>query len=156
MKESIKNKKKLNTKKLIDNKGLNPTNKFFEYRETEKQKLNQAKNSKKNLYIKKIEPIKVKLTSLNKRHNSKEKRNIILKSNTLTENNNNFNNSLYLSPTHALYSEKGKNILNRLIQKNYTESRNDTTDIKLNRNCTTPYRRIIINMGKIYLLQQVS
>ena len=145
MKESIKNKKKLNTKKLIDNKGLNPTNKFFEYRETEKQKLNQAKNSKKNLYIKKIEPIKVKLTSLNKRHNSKEKRNIILKSNTLTENNNNFNNSLYLSPTHALYSEKGKNILNRLIQKNHTESRNDTTDIKLNRNCTTPYRRILNN-----------
>ena len=38
MKESIKNKKKLNTKKLIDNKGLNPINKFFEYRETEKQK----------------------------------------------------------------------------------------------------------------------
>ena len=37
MKESIKNKKKLNTKKLIDNKGLNPTNKFFEYRETEKR-----------------------------------------------------------------------------------------------------------------------
>ena len=145
MKESLKNRKKLNTKNLIDKKGLNQTHKFFELKEAEKQKSNQIKNSQKNLYIKKLEPIKVKLTPLNKRHNSKEKRDIIKKSNTLTENNHDFNKSLYLSPTNALYSEKGNNILNRLIQKNYSESRNDLKDNKLERNCTTPYRRILNN-----------
>jgi len=144
MKESLKNRKKLNTKNLIDKKGLNQTHKFFELKEAEKQKSNQIKNSQKNLYIKKLEPIKVKLTPLNKRHNSKEKRDIIKKSNTLTENNHDFNKSLYLSPTNALYSEKGNNIFNRLIQKNYSESRNDLKDNKLERNCTTPYRRILM------------
>ena len=61
MKESIKNKKKLNTKKLIDHKGLNPTNKFFEHRETEKQKSNQAKNSKKKFIYKKNRTNKSKI-----------------------------------------------------------------------------------------------
>ena len=145
MKERLKNNRLFINKANITKKEVKLGTKLIDYKDlVEKQKSKQNKNSKK-LLTKKLEPIKVRLTPFNKRHNPNEKKNDIQKSNTLTENNKDFAKNLYLSPIHDSNSEKERNINNKCIKKNYTESRNDLKEIKLNRNCTTPYRRILNN-----------
>ena len=145
MKERLKNNRLFINKANIAKKEVKLGTKLIDYKDlVEKQKSKQNKNSKK-LLTKKLEPIKVRLTPFNKRHNPNEKKNDIQKSNTLTENNKDFAKNLYLSPIHDSNSEKERNINNKCIKKNYTESRNDLKEIKLNRNCTTPYRRILNN-----------
>ena len=142
MKERIKNNKLLANKNKISKKAPN----FIIYKEEiEKPKLKQNKISIKKQLTTQLEPIKVRLTPFNKRHNSKERKNNIHKANTMTENNLDFKKNLYLSPTHGSNAEKDNCSLNKNSKKNNTESRNDTKETKLNRNCTTPYRKIINN-----------
>jgi len=145
MKERTKNSKSMSNKNKIPKKEIELVHKFINYKEIEKIKSKQNKISSKKLLNNKFAPIKVRLTPLNKRHNSKGKKNNIQKSNTLTENNFNFNKSLYLSPSHRLNTETDNCIPNKLSKKNYSETRNDIKEIKLNRNCTTPYKRILNN-----------
>jgi len=144
MKQSSKNTRQMNNRTKIAQKEIKSLQEFINYRELEKPKPKQIKISSKKQTTNKLEPIKVRLTPLNKRHNSKEiKNNDIQKSHTLTENNNTFNKALYLSPNHGLNYEKDNFLSNKITKKTYTESRNDIKEIKLKRNCTTPYRRIL-------------
>ena len=144
MKQRSKNTRQMNNRTKIAQKEIKSLQEFINYRELEKPKTKQIKISSKKQTTNKLEPIKVRLTPLNKRHNSKEiKNNDIQKSHTLTENNNTFNKALYLSPNHGLNYEKDNFLSNKITKKTYTESRNDIKEIKLKRNCTTPYRRIL-------------
>jgi len=146
MKPRVKNSRPMNNRNKIAKKEIKSLHEFINYKELEKPKPKQIKISSKKLPPNKLEPIKVRLTPLNQRHNSKEIKNkAIQKSHTLTENNNTFNKSLYLSPNHGMHFEKEKCLSNKVTKKTYTESRNDIKEIKINRNCTTPYRRILNN-----------
>ena len=130
-------------KNKLTKKEIKPINQIFSYKKNEKSKNKKDKSLKNKILTDKFEPIKVRLTPFNKRHNSKIKKNNIPELNSLNEKNNSFNKSLYLSPIHALKPEK--NNINKFNKRNYTESRNNIKEIKLNRNCTTPYRRILNN-----------
>ena len=130
-------------KNKLTKKEIKPINQIISYKKNEKSKNKKDKSLKNKILTDKFEPIKVRLTSFNKRHNSKIKKNNIPELNSLNEKNNSFNKSLYLSPIHALKPEK--NNINKFNKRNYTESRNNIKEIKLNRNCTTPYRRILNN-----------
>ena len=146
MKERIKNHKLTIDKNKLSKKGIKSINQIFSLKEADKSKSKKNISNKKQIITNKLEPIKVRLTPFNKRYNSKEKKNTITELNALTENNNNeFNKSLYLSPTHGSKIEKDNLLKKKFSKRNYTESRNDIKEIKLNRNCTTPYRRIINN-----------
>ena len=146
MKERIKNHKLTIDKNKLSKKGIKSINQIFALKETDKLKSKKNISNKKQIITNKLEPIKVRLTPFNKRYNSKGKKSTITESNAITESNNNeFNKSLYLSPTHASKSVKDSLLQNKFSKRNYTESRNDIKEIKLNRNCTTPYRRIINN-----------
>ena len=95
MKEKLKIHKLMNTKNKIMDKEMKKLNNILDLKESDKS------NSKKNISLKKqnnnkLEPIKVKLTPLNKRNISKEKKNRIQGVKTLTENNIGFNKTLYL------------------------------------------------------------
>ena len=130
-------------KNKLTKKEIKPINQIFSYKKNEKSKNKKDKSLKNKILTDKFEPIKVRLTPFNKRHNSKIKKNNIPELNSLNEKNNSFNKSLYLSPIHVLKPEK--NNINKFNKRNYTESRNNIKEIKLNRNCTTPYRRILNN-----------
>ena len=131
-------------KNKLTKKAIKPINQIFSLKKNDKSKNKKDKSLKNKTHTDKFEPIKVRLTPFNKRHNSKLKKNSIPELNSINEKNNSFNKSLYLSPVHALKTEK--NNINKFIKRNYTESRNNIKEIKLNnRNCTTPYRRMLNN-----------
>ena len=145
MKEKLKIHKLMNTKNKIMDKEMKKLNNILDLKESDKS------NSKKNISLKKqnnnkLEPIKVKLTPLNKRNISKEKKNRIQGVKTLTENNIGFNKTLYLSPTHMPKTEKDiASAQGKYKKKNNTDNRYDIKEKKVYRNCTTPYRRILNN-----------
>ena len=141
MKEKTKIYKLFVDKNKLIKKEIKPINQIFSLKKNDKSKNKKDKSSKNKINTDKFAPIKVRLTPFNKRHNSKLKKNNIQELNILNENNNSINKSLYLSPMHALKTEK--NNLNKFNKRNYKESRNNIKEIKLNRNCTTPYRRML-------------
>ena len=114
-------------------------------------------NMKKNQIIKKpspnkLEPIKVRLTPINKRYSSKGK-NITIKDTSINSNNNNnnnnYNNSVYLSPAHITNYENRSLTHHKLDKKiTFTENRKDLKDENINKNCSTPYRRILNTKSK--------
>ena len=113
-------------------------NKPFSQNNLKKNQINKKSSSNK------LEPIKVRLTPINKRFDSKCKKNLFIKeSNFNFTKNNKFNNSIYLSPTH---NNKEKSNFSKIkIDKkiNYTENRNEIKEEKENRNCSTPYKKIL-------------
>ena len=151
MKENNRNPKYTHKKNIIlSKKEIKIVNHILDFEKVNKQNL--SNNTKKNPPNKKpspnkLEPIKVRLTPINKRFNSKGKKNLILKdSNLNTNKNNKFNNSAYISPTHKSTFKKGNITQIKLEKKiNFTESRHNIKEEKekMNRNCSTPYRRIL-------------
>ena len=150
MKENNRNQKYTHKKNIVlSKKEIKIVNHILDFKKFNKS--NVYNNTKKNQSNKKpspnkLEPIKVRLTPINKRYNSKGKKHLTIKEANCNNknNNNNYNNSVYLSPTHVTNYEKG-NITQLKIDKkiNYTESRNDLKEEKINRNCSTPYRKIL-------------
>ena len=145
MKETTKIYKLFIDKDKLTKKAIKPINQIFALRKNDKLKNKKDKSNKNKIITDSLAPIKVRLTPFNKRFNSKVKKNSFQELNNLTENNNStFKKSLYLSPTHALKSEKNNSI--KYTKRNNSESRNNIKEIKLNnRNCTTPYRRMLNN-----------
>ena len=149
MKENNRNPKYTHKKNIIlSKKEIKIVNHILDFK-----KLNKPFPSnivKKNPPIKKsspnkLEPIKVRLTPINRRYESKGKKNLTLKDSNFNSNKNNkFNNSAYLSPTHSSAFKKGNIAQIKFDKKiNYTESRNNLKEEKMNRNCSTPYRKIV-------------
>ena len=149
MKENNRNPKYTHKKNIIlSKKEIKIVNHILDFK-----KLNKPYPSnivKKNQPIKKsspnkLEPIKVRLTPINRRYESKGKKNLTLKDSNFSSNKNNkFNNSAYLSPTHSSTFKKGDIAHIKFDKKiNYTESRNNLKEEKMNRNCSTPYRKIV-------------
>ena len=145
MKETTKIYKLFIDKDKLTKKAIKPINQIFALRKNDKLKNKKDKSNKNKIITDSLAPIKVRLTPFNKRFNSKVKKNSFQELNNLTENNNStFKKSLYLSPTHAL--KTGKNNSIKYTKRNNSESRNNIKEIKLNnRNCTTPYRRMLNN-----------
>ena len=151
MKENNRNSKYTHKKHIIlSKKEIKIVNHILDFEKVNKQNL--SNNTKKNPPNKKpspnkLEPIKVRLTPINRRFNSKGKKNLILKdSNLNTNKNNKFNNSAYISPIHKSTFKKGNITQIKLEKKiNFTESRHNIKEEKekMNRNCSTPYRRIL-------------
>ena len=115
-----------------------------------------SNNNKKSNIIKKsspnkLEPIKVKLTPINRinaRLSSKGKKNIIIKDSSFNPyQNSKIYNSLYLSPSNGVSFENENITKNKNENKfHYTENRKDIKEVKNNkidRNCNTPYRKIL-------------
>ncbi len=144
MKENNRNQKYINKKNItLSKKEIKIVNNILDFKKVNKPY--SSNNIKKNQTNKKpspnkLEPIKVRLTPINRRPNSKGKKNIIIKDSNLNFNKN--NNSVYLSPLHG---NDIKEITKLKIDKRitYTESRNDIREEKMNRNCSTPYRKIL-------------
>ena len=110
-----------------------------------------SNNNKKSNIIKKsspnkLEPIKVKLTPINRinaRLSSKWKKNIIIKDSSFNPyQNSKIYNSLYLSPSNGVSFENDNISKNKNENKfHYTENRKDIKEVKNNkidRNCNTP------------------
>ena len=143
MKEKTKIYKLFVDKNKLIKKAIKPINQIFSLKKNDQTKIKKDKSSKNKIITDKFEPIKVRLIPFNKRHNSKLKKTNTEELNNLNENNIALNKSLYLSPIHALKTEK--NNITKFNKRIYTESRNNIKEIKLNRNCTTPYRRMLNN-----------
>ena len=121
-------------------------------------KPNSSNNIKKNIKKpspKKLEPIKVRLTPINKRYESKVKKTIkmIKESNFNSNKNIKINNSLYLSPPQMVGLDRGSSSKLK-INKNITFSENrsdlkDDKNSKINeRNCNTPFKKIVNDKSK--------
>ena len=111
MKENNKNQKyPLKKNIVLSKKEIKIVNHILDFKKANKSNLihniKKSQINKKSSLPNKLEPIKVRLTPINKRFNSKGKQNIIIKDSNVN-NNNNYNNSVYLSPTHATNFEKG-------------------------------------------------
>ena len=149
MKENNRNQKYTHKKNIIlSKKEIKIVNHILDFKKVNKPNLyNNTKKSPSNKKSSpnKLEPIKVRLTPINKRFSSKGKKNIIIKDSNLNSNKNNkLNNSVYLSPTHDPNFAKANLAKIKFDKKiNYTESRTNIKEEKLNRNCSTPYRRIL-------------
>jgi hypothetical protein len=144
MKENNRNQKPTQKKNaILSKKEIKIVNNILDFKKVHKSNL-PTNNNKKNIVKpappNKLEPIKVRLTPINKRPTSKGKKNLVLKDTNL--NSNGTNNSVYLSPTHG---NEIKEVTNLKIDKKitYTENRNETKEEKSNRNCSTPYRKIL-------------
>ena len=149
MKENNRNQKLSHKKNIVlSKKEIKIVNHILDFKKANKSNIcyNNNKNqiNKKPSSPNKLEPIKVRLTPINKRYNSKGKKFIIIKDSNANNKNNNYNNTVYLSPTHEINCEKGSVAQPKLDKKiNLTESRNDIKEENINRNCSTPYRRIL-------------
>ena len=153
MKENNRNQKYTRKKNIVlSKKEIKIVNHIFDFKKTNKSSFpnNSKKNSNKKISPKHLEPIKVRLTPINKRNNSKRKKNNIDKDlNNTSTHSNKYNNSLYLSPNHISNITKNGITQTNLEQKiTYTESRNKEKLKNTYSNCTTPYRRIISNKHK--------
>ncbi len=150
MKENNRNPKDTHKKNiLLTKKEIKIVNQILDCKKLNKSPLsnNSKKITKKKASLKYLEPIKVRLTPINKRNHSKRKKN----RNDKDSNNNSthtikYNNSLYLSPNH-ISNITASNITQTNLEKKitFTESRNKIKLEKTLSNCTTPYRRIINN-----------
>ena len=146
MKESNRN-QKFNHKKniILSKKDIKIVNHIFDFKKINKPPLsnNTKKNQQRKASPNKLEPIKVRLTPINKLNESKgKKKNLNIKETNFNSNKDNkFNNSVYLSPTHGKIPTKIK--YDKKI--NYTESRNNKKEQKFGKDCNTPYRKIINN-----------
>ena len=147
MKENNRNPKYTHKKNIVlSKKEIKIVNHILDFKKLNKPFM--PNNLKKNqLYKKsspnKLEPIKVRLTPINKRYNSKGKKNLSLKETNFSKNNK-FNNSVYLSPTNSKNKEKSNFSKIQIDKKiNYTENKKEIKEEKMNRNCSTPYRKII-------------
>ena len=149
MKENNRNQKYTHKKNIIlSKKEIKIVNHILDFKKVNKPNLyNNIKKSPTNKKSSpnKLEPIKVRLTPINKRFSSKGKKNLIIKDSNFNSNKNNkLNNSVYLSPTHDANFIKANLAKIKFDKKiNYTESRNNIKEEKINRNCSTPYRRIL-------------
>ena len=125
----------------ISKKEIKIVNNILDFKKVHKSNLpNNNKKVPSKPSPRKLEPIKVRLTPINRRPNSKGKQNLVLKDTNF--NSIKTNNSVYLSPTHGNESKE----VNKLkIDKKitYTENRNDIKEDRTNRNCSTPYRKIL-------------
>ena len=125
----------------ISKKEIKIVNNILDFKKVHKSNLpNNNKKVPSKPSPRKLEPIKVRLTPINRRPNSKGKKNLVLKDTNF--NSIKTNNSVYLSPTHGNESKE----VNKLkIDKKitYTENRNDIKEDRTNRNCSTPYRKIL-------------
>ena len=149
MKENNRNPKYTHKKNIIlSKKEIKIVNHILDFKKLNKPyPSNIVKNNPpiKKSSPSKLEPIKVRLTPINRRYESKGKNNLTLKDTNFNSNKNNkFNNSAYLSPTHNSTFKKGNLGHIKFDKKiNYTESRNNLKEEKINRNCSTPYRKIV-------------
>ena len=147
MKENNRNPKETHKKNVIlTKKEIKMVNHILDYKKINKSYL--LNNMKKGIGVKKpspqkLEPIKVRLTPIDKKYNSKANKNIIINN---SNKNCKSNKSIYTSPSHGVKfaNENFTQIKNNKM--NYTDSRNDLREEKMNkinRNCNTPYRKIL-------------
>ena len=151
MKENNRNPKETHKKNVIlTKKEIKMVNHILDYKKINKSYL--LSNMKKSLGNKKpsphkLEPIKVRLTPIDKKYNSKTNKNIIIKDSNINPNKNNKNNkSIYTSPSHGVKFGNENYTQIKYNKRNYTDSRCDIREEKMNkinRNCNTPYRRIL-------------
>ena len=157
MKENNRSQKFTQKKNALPTKKeIKLVNQILDLKKTNKP--NVSNNIKKNIQKpspKKLEPIKVRLTPINRRYESKGKKTIkmIKDSNFNPNKNSKINNSLYLSPPHMIGLDRGgasKLKINKKIT--YSENRSDLKDdknSKINdRNCNTPFRKIVNDKSK--------
>ena len=154
MKENNRNPNYTHKKNIIlSKKEIKIVNHILDFKKVNKPYVsNMAKKNSPNKKApsNKLEPIKVRLTPINRRFDSKGKKNLTLKdSNFASNKDNKFNNSAYISPTHSANCKKGNITQIKLDKKiNYTESRNNLKEEKINRNYCTPYRKILNTKSK--------
>ena len=151
MKENNRNQKHTLKKNIVlSKKEIKIVNHIMDFKKPNKSCIyNNMKNNEinKKPSQNKIEPIKVRLTPINKRYSSKGK-SITIKDTSVNNKNNN-NNSGYLSPAHVTNFESGSSTHHKLERKiNFTENRNDMKEENIYRDCTTPYRRILNSKPK--------
>jgi len=157
MKENNRSQKFTQKKNALPTKKeIKLVNQILDLKKTNKP--NVSNNIKKNIQKpspKKLEPIKVRLTPINRRYESKGKKTIkmIKDSNFNPNKNSKINNSLYLSPPHMIGLDRGSASKLKINKKiTYSENRSDLKDdknSKINdRNCNTPFRKIVNDKSK--------
>ena len=151
MKENNRNPKETHKKNVIlTKKEIKMVNHILDYKKINKQYL--FTNMKKGFEIKKpsprkLEPIKVRLTPIEKKFSSKANKNIIIKDSNINSKKNCKNlKSIYTSPSHGVKFGNENYTQIKYNKRNYTDSRIDLREEKMNkinRNCNTPYRKIL-------------
>ena len=151
MKENNRNPKEIHKKNVIlTKKEIKMVNHILDYKKINKSYL--LNKMKKGLGIKKpsphkLEPIKVRLTPIEKKISSNVNKNIIIKDSNINNNKNyKSNKSIYTSPSHGVKFGNENYTQIKNIKRNYTDNRNDLREEKMdriNRNCNTPYRKIV-------------
>ena len=157
MKENNRSQKFTQKKNILPTKKeIKLVNEILDLKKTNKS--NASSNIKKNMQKpspKKLEPIKVRLTPINRRYESKGKKTIkmIKESNFNSNKNSIINNSLYLSPPHMFGLDRGSASKLKIDKKKtFSENKSDLKDdknSKINdRNCNTPFRKIVNDKSK--------
>ena len=157
MKENNRSQKFTQKKNALPTKKeIKLVNQILDLKKTNKP--NTSNNIKKNIKKpspKKLEPIKVRLTPINRRYESKGKKTLkmIQESNFNSNKNSKINNSLYLSPPHMVGLNRGSTSKLKIDKKiTYSENRSDLKDDKNckknDRNCNTPFRKIVNDKSK--------
>jgi len=159
MKENNRNPKETHKKNVIlTKKEIKMVNHILDNKKLNKSYL--LNNMKKSLGIKKpsphkLEPIKVRLTPIEKKLNLKANKNIIIKDSNINLNKNSKNSkSIYTSPSHGIKFGNENYVQIKNNKRNYTDSRINIKEEKMNkinRNCNTPYRKILnVKHGEAY------